>query len=83
MKKSLENSNEYRSPDLYLSAYLQVAGVPMVRTDREGNRVYFVFDTQLANMEELKLAWFNNTGKVPAQAYAQAVRLLKSLCHAQ
>lgn len=72
---------EFRTPDLYYAAYLQTAGVEMIRTDREGGRVYFVFDTSLGNMEELKQAWINNTGKVAAQPYAYAVRSLKSVCH--
>ena len=79
--KATTQSNEFRSSDLYLSAYLQVAGAPMIRTEREQNRVYFVFDVSIVNIEELKAAWFNNTGKVPAQPYAHSVRSLKSLCH--
>lgn len=74
-------TNEYRSPDLYFSSYLQVAGVPMIRTDKVGNRVFFVFDITLVNIEELKNAWFSNTGKIAAQPYAHAIRSLKSLCH--
>jgi hypothetical protein len=69
------------SADLYYSAYLQVAGVEMIRTEREGSRVYFVFDTSIANIEELKIAWINNTGKIPAQPYAHAIKSLKSLVH--
>lgn len=74
---------EFRSNDLYFSAYLQVAGVEMKRTEREGGKVYFLFDATVANIEELKLAWVNNTGKVAAQPYAHAIRSLKSLCHMQ
>jgi hypothetical protein len=72
---------EFRTPDLYFAAYLQVAGVEMKRTERENNRVFFVFDTTIANMDELKTSWFNNTGKVPGQPYAHAVKSLKSVCH--
>jgi len=72
---------EFRTPDLYFAAYLQTAGVEMKRTDRENGRVYFVFDTSIANIDELKTAWFNNTGKVPAQPYAHNVKSLKSVCH--
>lgn len=75
------NPGEMASADLYYSAYLQTAGVEMLRTDRDGGRVYFVFDTSIANIEELKLAWINNTGKVPAQPYAHAIKSLKSLVH--
>ena len=53
----------------------------MRRTDRENNRVYFVFDTSIANIEELKLGWFNKTAKVAALPYADNIKSLKSVCH--
>jgi hypothetical protein len=80
MKDSSKNG-EFRTPDLYFAAFLQVAGVEMKKTDRESGRVYFVFDTSLANIDELKTGWFNNTAKVPAQPYAHAIKSLKSVCH--
>lgn len=76
-------SGEFKTPDLYFAAYLQTAGVEMKRCDRESGRVYFVFDATIANIEELKVAWFNNTGKVAAQPYAHNVKSLKSICHMQ
>jgi hypothetical protein len=79
MKK--DGKNEFRTPDLYFAAYLQTAGVEMRRTDRENNRVYFVFDTSIANIEELKLGWFNKTAKVAALPYADNIKSLKSVCH--
>jgi hypothetical protein len=72
---------ELRTPDLYYAAYLQTAGVEMKRTDRDGGRIYFVFDTTVADVDELKNAWFNNTGKIAALPYANSVKALKSLCH--
>jgi hypothetical protein len=72
---------EFRTPDLYFAAYLQTAGVELKRTDREGGRVYFIFDTTIADINGLKTAWFNNTGKVAAQPYAYNVKSLKSVCH--
>jgi hypothetical protein len=83
------NPNEMASSDLYYSAYLQTAGVDMIRTERgdggrgDGGRVYFIFDTSVSNIEELKLAWINNSGKVAAQPYAHAIKSLKSLVHMQ
>jgi hypothetical protein len=53
----------------------------MKRTDRDSGRVFFVFDSTIANIDELKAAWFNRTGKVAAQDYANNVKSLKSLCH--
>lgn len=81
MSKILPVKNEYRTPDLYFAAYLQTAGVELKGTARESNRVFFIFDTSISNIEELKTAWFNNTGKVPAQPYANSVKSLKSMCH--
>jgi hypothetical protein len=80
MKKA-SDVNEFRTPDLYMASYLQVAGLEMKRTEREGNRVHFVFDTSVGDIEGLKAAWFNNTGKVAAQPYSHAVKSLKSLVH--
>jgi hypothetical protein len=73
---------EFRTSDLYFAAYLQVAGVTMVRTDRNGSgKVSFIFDTSVSNMDALKNAWFSQVGKVPALPYANAVKTLKSVCH--
>jgi hypothetical protein len=81
MSSKIVGGKEFRTPDLYFAAYLQTAGVEMTRTDRENSRVYFVFDISIANMEELKNGWFNNTGKVEAQPYANFLKSLKSICH--
>lgn len=79
--KDSSKNGEFKTPDLYFAAYLQVAGVEMKRTDRESGRVYFVFDTSITNIDELKTGWINNTAKVPAQPYAHAIKSLKSVCH--
>lgn len=81
MTKPASDKNEYRTPDLYFAAYLQTAGVLMIKQVRENNRVFFVFDISISNIEELKSAWFNNTGKVPAQPYSNSIKSLKSMCH--
>jgi len=80
-KMTSSKAGEFRTPDLYFAAYLQTAGVEMKRTDRDGGRVYFIFDATLSNIDELKTAWFNNTGKVAAQPYAHNIKSLKSVCH--
>ena len=80
----MKNSpNEFRSSDLYFAAYLQTAGVELKRTDRQpdSGKVFFVFDGEVSNIEELKAAWFNNSGKVAANLYAYNLKTLKSLCH--
>jgi hypothetical protein len=82
MSAKENGTKEFRTADLYFAAYLQTAGVTLKRTDREsGNRMFFVFDTSIANIEELKVGWFNNTAKVSAQPYANNIKSLKSICH--
>lgn len=80
--KNIENESEYTTTDLYFAAYLQAAGVSMIRTDKQGSgRLTFVFDTSTSNVEELKTAWFNQTGKVSALVYANTIKNLKHICH--
>lgn len=77
-----EDPKEFRTSDLYFAAYLQVAGVAMTRTERNGSgKVSFVFDPSISNIEELKHAWFAQSGKVAALPYANAIKTLKSVCH--
>lgn len=76
------DNNEFSTSDLYFAAYLLVAGVRMLRTDRNnGPKFSFVFDTTVSNIEELKNAWFTQTGKVAALAYANQIKTLKSAVH--
>lgn len=75
-----ETLGEYRTADLYFAAVFKASGIPMIRTDREGRRIYFVFK----NVRELKVlqaAWVNSSAVVNAQDYAQAIKQLKGLCH--
>lgn len=76
-----KTSKDFRTPDLYFAAYLQTAGVELKASVRENGRVYFVFDTSICNIEELKTSWFNNSGKVAGQPYANSIKNLKSICH--
>jgi hypothetical protein len=80
--KNQTETEEFRTSDLYFAAYLQVAGVTMTKSERNGNgKVSFIFDTSIANIEELKTAWFNQQGRIPALPYANAIKSLKSICH--
>lgn len=81
MATTKNGSPDFRTSDLYFAAYLQTAGVEMKSTERLESKVFFIFDTSLANIEELKAAWFNNTGKVAANPYAHCIKTLKSVCH--
>jgi hypothetical protein len=78
------NPYEFITSDLYFAAYLQTAGVDMKRTERtDAGKVLFIFDTSVSNVEELKTAWFNNTGKVAANPFSYNIKTLKSLCHSR
>lgn len=80
-KGPVNKPGEFSTPDLYFAAYLQTAGVPLIKHERFNGRIFFFFDVSIANIDELKAAWFNNTGKVPGQPYAHAIKSLKSVCH--
>lgn len=82
MTSKNQNADEFRTSDLYFAAYLQVAGVPMTRTEKNGSgKVSFIFDTSTSNMSELKNLWFSQNGKIQALPYANAIKSLKSICH--
>lgn len=71
----------YRTPDLYLAAYLLTGGLPLVKTTSEGRRVHFHFDTSDFDFEGVKSDWFNGSGVISGRDYANNIRSLKSLVH--
>lgn len=78
------NGSEFSTSDLYFAAYLLVAGIQMLRTDKDKNqskKFVFVFDNSLASVENLRNAWFTQSGKVSALAYANQIKTLKSAVH--
>ena len=79
---SNKRSSEHSTPDIYYAAFLMTAGEKMLRTDREGNRVYFVFENS-PHLQDLKMAFFNRSehSKVPALDYADNVKSVKTLTH--
>jgi hypothetical protein len=80
--KPPNGKTDFRTSDLYFAAYLQVSGAGLQKTEREqGGKVFFCFDGSVANIEELKSAWFNHSGRIPALPYANAIKSLKSICH--
>lgn len=70
----------YRTSDLYYAAYLKVAGVPFIETERDGGRVQFVFQF-IEGLRELKAQYFNRTSKVSALSFADEIRSMKALTH--
>ena len=69
-----------RTSDLYFAAYLKVACVNFVRVEREGRRVFFVFE-KIESYEELKAQYFNRTAKVAALTYKDEIQVMKSLTY--
>jgi len=80
MNKTTPVVGDYRTSDLYYAAYLRVAGVPFIETQRDGKRVFFIFENSDA-LRELKNQYFNRTAKVVALSYADEVKAMKALTH--
>jgi len=76
----ITNSNSYRTSDLYYAAYLKVAGVSYIGTEREGGRVFFLFEDG-EGMRDLKNQYFNRVAKVPALTYADEIKAMKAMTH--
>jgi len=79
-KKQPYVEGRYRTSDLYYAAYLKVAGVVFLDTEKEGHRIFFVFENN-NSIKELKKEYFNRTSRVPALTYADEIRTMKSLTH--
>lgn len=75
----------YRTPDLYMAAYIRTVGsqqgVEMLDPERVGGRFFFLFRGEEGAIEAVKRGWFGGTGVVPAEAYAHAIKSLKSMIH--
>jgi len=70
--------SKFQTSDIYFAAYLKVAGLEFIGTEKEGTRVHFVFATP-EGLRDLKNQYFNRTAKVPALTYADEVKTMKSL----
>lgn len=73
-----EVENKYKTSDLYFAAYLKVAGVELLGTEREGRKVVFLF-RKTDSIQDLKRAYFNRSSKVVALNYVDEIRSMKSL----
>ena len=81
-EQEMEQTDGYRTSDIYYAAYLKVAGVPFVEAVRIDGRVYFIFET-VDGIRSLKNEYFQRIAKVPALTYADEVRTMKQLTHAE
>ena len=75
------DSKVYRTSDLQFSAYLKVAGVAHVDTEKKEGRTYFYFEQPEGGIRDLKNQYFNRQAKVVALDFADAMRSLKTLIH--
>lgn len=71
---------KYRTSDLYFAAYLKVAGVPLISTEKEGKKVFFLFE-RTPFLTDLKNEYFNRTARVPALTFVDEIRSMKALTH--
>lgn len=77
-----QKAGHYRTSDLYYAAYLKVAGVTLAGTQKEGGRVYFLFEEgDGVPLRELKQEYYNRTAKVAALTYADEIKVMKALTH--
>jgi hypothetical protein len=74
-----ENNDEFECHDIYLAAYLKIAGCEMVRRRRQGNRVYFIFVNPGGNVWDLREAFFSGKGKIDAYRYSQEIKAFKEM----
>lgn len=70
----------YKTNDLYFAAFLKTAGCNMLKPERQGNRIWFVFE-ETPMIEDLMTEWMTRNAKVDALSFADNIRNLKSTCH--
>lgn len=71
---------EFETADIYLAAYLKIAGCELQRRRRQGHRVYFVFTNAGGSMNDMREAFFSGRGKVSAHQYSREVMAFKEMC---
>ena len=71
---------EFETHDIYLAAYLTLAGCTMKRERRVGQRKYFVFTNIATPISELRHGYYTGTATVKAHDFAQKIVAMKNLC---
>jgi hypothetical protein len=71
---------ELETHDIYLAAYLSVAGCELKRRYRVGPRVYFVFTNSAGSINDLRQSYYAGTAVVKAHDYSQKIIGMKNLC---
>ena len=75
-KMNASRSSEHRTADINYAAYLKVAGISFLGTERVGHRVVYRFEVSSA-LEELKLAYFNREARVVALDYVAEIKAMR------
>ena len=68
--------NNFRTKDLYLSAFLCAKGLTLEQVERENNICWFVFGNDQRIKKLIKEYW-SGTSLCNAKDYADAIRTLK------
>ena len=72
----------YRTGDLSFATYLRIAGIPFMHAERDGRRVYFLFEDPGDNViEDLRREYFADKAKVPVMSFVQMLRTMKTIIH--
>lgn len=70
---------ELETHDIYLAAYLNLAGCTMERRRRQGPRVFFIFTNKGGSIQELREDFYSGKAQVKAYAYSKEVIAFKEL----
>lgn len=72
-----ESNQSFKTPDLYLAAFLKIRGLILNGSERERGRVFFIF--QQEDVIEGMIKDYYNDAAVPVLTYKAALRDLKSI----
>lgn len=70
---------EIETHDIYLAAYLLLAGCVLARDRKVGARKYFIFTNPAGPIQELRQAYYSGAATIKAHDYAQKIIAVKNL----
>lgn len=73
--------NTFQTSDFYSSAFLLASGVPLQETYKQGSQTVFVFE-ESDESRDLLSQYFAMQATVNASGYAQSIKNLKNIIHA-
>jgi hypothetical protein len=75
-----ELEEKFETHDIYLAAYLKLAGCHMQNRRKQGARVFFVFTNPGGSLKQLREDYYSGKALVKASEYAKNVMDMKQLC---